>query len=118
MNGHDAVIIDARIGKHSPSHAAQVKVYQYAAPWALAQYRGSQFRGHVVYADRKHVGVPASGVDRECVERLGALIRWLAVETPASRVPSDQECRFCDITKEDCLEIVEAEAEEGSTQDF
>ena len=63
--------------------------------------------------------IPASGIDGKFVERLGALIRRLAAETPARRVPSTQECRFCDITKADCPERVEAEPrEEEITDDF
>ena len=51
--------------------------------------------------------VPVSGVDREFADRLGALIRRLAADTPARRVPSAQECRGCDITKEDCPDRIQ-----------
>ena len=34
---------------------------------------------------------------------MGALIRRLAADPPARRVPSATECRFCDIGKDDCL---------------
>ena len=113
----DAVIIDAKTGKPSPSHPAQVLIYQYAAPRALEQYRDVQFRGHVVYPDGQ-VGIPVSAVDEKFTERLGSLIRRLAAETPARRVPSAQECRFCDITAEDCPERVEEEVQgEGITDD-
>ena len=71
VKGNRAVVIDAKTGKPSPAHAAQVKIYQYAVPKALEQYRGTESQGHVVYPDGKHVGVPASGVDQEFVERLG-----------------------------------------------
>ena len=115
----DAVIIDAKTGKPSPAHSAQVMIYQYAVPRALDRYRGMEFRGHVIYPDA-NVQIPASGIDGKFVERLGALIRRLAAETPARKVPSTQECRWCDITKADCPERVEREADghEGITQDF
>ena len=119
VKGHDAVIIDAKTGKHSPAHAAQVKIYQYAVPKALAQHRGTQFQGHVVYADGKQVGVPVSGADREFTERLGALIRRLAADTPARLGTRLAECRFCDITGADCPDRIEGgTVEEGSTADF
>ena len=119
VKGQDVVIIDAKTGKPSPSHAAQVRIYMYALPKALEQFRGVEFRAHVVYPDA-NVGIPASAVDGKFVERLGALIRRLAAETPARKVPSTQECRWCDITKADCPERVEREADghEGITQDF
>ena len=49
----------------------------------------------------------------------GSLIRRPAAETPARRVPSAGECRWCDITAEDCSERVEGEARgEWATEDF
>ena len=118
VKGGDAVIIDAKTGKPSPSHAVQVMVYQYAVPKALEQYRGIRFKGHVVYPDSQ-VGIPASGLDQKFIQNLGGLIRRLASETPARRVPSTGECRFCDITAEDCPERVEGETlEVETTEDF
>ena len=118
VKNSDAVIIDAKTGKPSPSHAAQVMTYMYAVPKALEQYRGIRFQGHVIYPDG-NVQIPASGLDSRFVENLGGLIRRLASETPARRVPSGGECRFCDITAADCPERVDEEAQrEGTTEDF
>lgn len=73
----------------------------------------------MIYPD-SNVAVPVSGVDRKFVDRLGALIRRLADETPARKAPSGGECRWCDITTEDCPERVEGEGpgREGTTDDF
>ena len=72
----------------------------------------------MIYPDG-NVQIPVSGLDQRFIDRLGALIRRLADETPARRVPSISECRFCDITAEDCPERVEDEVrEEGVTADF
>ena len=118
VKGGDAVIIDAKTGKPSPAHPAQVLIYQYAVPKALPEYRGVEFRGHVVYPDSQ-VGIPASAVDSRFVQNLAALIRRLASETPARKVPSAGECRFCDITAEDCPDrINDGPQEEGITEDF
>ena len=112
----DAVIVDAKTGRNSPHHAVQVLTYMYAVPRALPEYRGMECRGHVIYPDG-NVQIPVSGLDQPFVERLGALIRRLADETPARRVPSAQECRWCDITSKDCPERMEDEArEEGETR--
>ena len=114
----DAVIINAKTGRPSPHHSVQVLIYMYAVPRALPEYHGMEFRGHLIYPE-SHVQIPVSGLDQPFVERLGALIRRLADETPARRVPSAQECRWCDITAADCPERVEDEAwEEGVTADF
>ena len=114
----DAVIIDAKTGRSSPHHAAQVRTYMYAVPRALDRYRGMEFRGHVIYPDG-NVQIPVSGMDRKFVENLGSLIQRLAADTPARRVPSASECRWCDITGNDCPDRIEGgTGEEGTTVDF
>ena len=118
VNHHEVEITDAKTGKPSPSYRAQVMINQYAVPKALSQYRGRRIRGHVRYPN-SHVMTPDSAVDREFIKNLGALIRRLADETPARRVPSAPECRFCDIGKEHCPERIETEETgEGTTNDF
>lgn len=88
----DAVIIDAKTGKPGASHSAHLLIYMYGLPKALEQYRGTEFRGHVIYPDG-NVQIPTSGLDQKFTERLGGLIRRLAAETPARRVPSAGEIR-------------------------
>ena len=118
VKGNDLVIVDAKTGRPSPHHSVQVLTYMYAVPLAKTEYRGMEFRGHVIYPDG-NVQIPASGLDRRFIDRLGALIRRLADENPARKVPSASECRWCDITAADCPERVEEiEATEGTTEDF
>ena len=118
VKGRDAVIIDAKTGRPSPHHAVQVLTYMYAVPRALPEYSGMELRGHIIYPEGQ-VQIPASGLDRPFIDRLGSLIRRLADETPARRVPSAPECRWCDITAVDCSERVEnEERQEGVTADF
>ena len=64
--------------------------------------------------------VPAEAVDEKFIQNLGALIRRLSTDEPARRVPSPQECRFCDITAADCPQRVDeaSEPESGATADF
>ena len=54
------------------------------------------------------------------IQNLGTLTRRLAAERPAPRVPSPQECRFCDITAADCPERVGegSEPKGETTADF
>ena len=112
------VVIDAKTGRPSPHHSAQVMIYQYAVPRALERYRGTEFRGHIVYPGG-NVQIPASGVNGKFVDRLGSLIRRLADETAARKIPSSQECRWCDISVADCPDRIEDELrQEGTTEDF
>ena len=115
---HEILISDAKTGHRSPSHWAQVQIYQYAVPKALTQFQGKQARGQVRYPD-SYVGSPATSVTPDFVANLGSLIRRLADDVPARRVPSAQECRYCDITRADCPDRMEDSwTPEGSTDDF
>ena len=72
-------------------------IYLYAMPRALEQYRNLELRGQATYLDHT-VRIPAEAVDDQFIQNLGALIRRLAADKPPARVPSRQECRFCDIS--------------------
>ena len=109
----EAVIGGAKTGQENPSHVVQVMIYLYAVPKALEKYRNLKPRRQVTYQDHT-VRIPAEAVDDQFVQNLGALIRRLSADKPARRVPSPQECRFCDITAEDCPERVESD--DGATQ--
>ena len=94
-------------------------IYLYAVPRALERYRNAKLRGQVTYRDHT-VRIPAGAVDDAFIENLSALISRLSGDEPARRVPSRQECRFCDISAADCPERVDAEPETGqvATDDF
>ena len=115
---HEVVVIDVKNGRVSPAHRAQVMIYQYAVPKVMEQFQGKRVSGHVRYPT-SHVAAPESAVNREFVGNLGALIRRLAADTPARRVPSSAECRFCDITAADCSARIDVSyVAEGDTEDF
>ena len=101
----EAIIVDAKTGQESASHIVQVMIYLYAVPRALERFRILKLKGQVTYWDHT-TRIPADAVDEKFVHNLGALIRRLAADKPATRVPSRQECRFCDITAADCPERV------------
>ena len=114
-----AVIVDAKTGQDSASHVVQVMIYLYAIPRALERYQTLKLRGQATYLDHT-VRVPTEAVDDQFIQNLGTLIRGLSADKPPARVPSRQECRFCDITAEDCADRVEDEThpQESTTTDF
>ena len=115
----EIIVIDAKTGRPSPAHATQVLIYMYALPRALESYRGLSIAGQVAYYPDHVVDIPPEAVDGRFVENLGGLMRRLASEMPARRVPSPGECRFCEITPADCPERAdEGPTEEGVTDDF
>ena len=106
-------------GQDSSSHVVQVMIYLYAIPRALERYRSLKLRGQAAYLDHT-IRVPAEAVDDQFIRNLGALIRRLAADKPPTRVPSGQECRFCDISALDCPERMDEERqpEEEKTEGF
>ena len=118
VSGGSGTIIDVKNGEPSLSHRVQVLVYMYAVPRALRHHAGISFSGKVVYTDHEE-SIPASEVDQTFVDNLGQLIRRLGSTTSARKVPSRSECRFCDITTQDCPErAAEDVVSEGATADF
>ena len=119
VQNDDALIIDIKAGQQQPSHFVQIMIYMYALPRALPQYQHAKLAGEVIYPTRT-VRVPRGSLHTQFVKDFGSLIRRLAADKPATRVPSEHECRFCDITAEDCPERVDEERqpEKVTTEDF
>ena len=110
-------VIDAKTGRPSPAHTAQVLIYMYALPLAMERYKGLSIADQVAYPDHA-VDIPADAVDGRFVENLSALIRRLASQMPARRVPSPGECRFCEITPAECPDMADdGSQEEGTTSE-
>ena len=97
LNNDRILIVDVKGGQEQPWHHYQVMIYMYALPKAMPEYRDTKFSGEIVYGDHTH-RVPQGGIDQGFIQNLGSLIRRIAAPEPPVRVPSAQECRFCDIT--------------------
>ena len=119
VNGYHARIIDVKSGREQPWHTVQIKIYQWALPKALPQYRLAKLAGEVVYPTHT-VRVPRGGLPAQFTRNVGSLIRRLAAKQPPTRIPSSQECRFCDITAADCPERFDShfQLEAVATTDF
>ena len=119
VRSNDALIIDVKAGREQPAHFVQIMIYMYALPRALPQYQHAKLAGEVVYPSRT-ARVPMGSLHTQFIKDLGALVRRLAADEPAVRVPSSHECRFCDITTEDCAVRVNGDpsTHEGTTLEF
>ena len=89
----------------------------YAIPRALPQYKDRLFDGELVYKDHE-VRIPASMVDDQFQDQLVAVIQRLSADTPPRKTPSANECRYCDISAQDCPERVSAGVLAAVTSDF
>ena len=119
VRSNDALIIDVKAGREQPAHFVQIMIYMYALPRALPQYQHAKLAGEVVYPTRT-TRVPMGSLHTQFKKDLGALIRRIAADKPATKVPNEQECRFCDITAEYCAERIDGDptTHEGTTLEF
>lgn len=109
--GEKPVICDIKTGKPRHSHRVQVLLYMYAVPRADdRRYRGMHFDGLIVYGD--HIE-EVSRLELDAFKpRLQSMLERVLSSTPAAKVPSWRECKFCKLTKEDCHDRVESQQAE------
>ena len=123
ISENTAVVVDVKTGQPSPSHSTQVLMYMYALGKHDSRFRDLSVEGMIVYSDHD-VGIPAGAVTEKFISNLGRLMKRLSDNVPAGKVPSDQECSFCPITKDDCAEkiVFQQDCDENNnlftTEDF
>lgn len=95
-------VVDAKTGHEDDKNSAQVAIYMILLPMVYPdRFDFEQMEGAVVYKGASAVSVPLESV-RPMRERLFQMIRELADEAKPEAVPSEKECRFCDVTATDC----------------
>ena len=117
--GNKGIVIDAKTGTPREADKFQVMLYM----WAVSKFphlrqQVEQFEGIVEYPGVDEVRIPASAINQDFVDSIVGLIRRLSDDKPARRVPSLSECRFCDITSEDCPERIDEMDIEIKIDDF
>jgi len=106
-----ALVMDCKTGSPRPSHHVQMMIYLLSLPYARKPYSSLPLHGRVVYRGDA-VDVPADCVDDGFREHFRTVMSIIGGPAPALRVPSPRECRFCDISADDCAERVDTEPEE------
>ncbi len=99
-------IYDVKTGQQRASNEVQVMLYMYLLPQTVAAFRGTRPAGCVVYNESR-VGIPSEAVDQAFVENFEYFLGIIGSSDPALKVPSRNECRFCDIAKPECPERIE-----------
>ncbi|MCY3545148.1 MAG: PD-(D/E)XK nuclease family protein [Chloroflexi bacterium] len=105
------VVYDVKTGHESASHIVQVQLYMYLLPLSdLKRWKDKdrKLEGAVVYRDGHHVDIPADSIDDASVARVTDFIQKMTSDMPPRRVASLAECGFCELTKTDCPERIDA----------
>lgn len=102
------IVQDAKTGKPSPKHEAQLQLYMWFLPTKFPELRRYRFSGELVYSNHPNKSVPYP--ERKLfVSALDAATTVASAVKAPRKLPSEQECGWCNITREDCDERIETE---------
>jgi len=101
-----AFVEDCKTGRKKNSDLYQVLIYMLLLPINSGRCRGLSLEGRLVYSDGT-MEIQASQVDEAFKAQFREAIAVLSSPTPARKVPSFHECRYCDISAQYCSERVE-----------
>ena len=92
------------------SDEIQVKLYMFLLPLSgHRRWLDVTFDGCLVYADGTEKRIAADAIIDEFKENVTTFMRRIVSNDPARHVPSERECRWCEVSSEDCSERVEPE---------
>jgi hypothetical protein len=100
-------IYDVKTGQRKASDQVQVLIYMYLLPLTIEAYRGKKPAGCVVYNEIR-LKIAYDAVDAKFIDDFKYFLGVIGSIEPAIKVPSRNECRFCDIAKTECAERVES----------
>lgn len=104
---------DCKTGRRKNSDLYQMLLYMLLLPLSHPKRQGMKLQGRLVYPDEV-VEVPNEQLNEEFKVQFRKAIAYLSSTIPARKVPSFQECRYCDIPAEHCPERVDSQS--GQTQ--
>lgn len=107
VSDRDVAVYDCKTGEQKASHQIQVMLYMYYIFHRLNKYPGLNPKGYIRYSHGLEMEVPDSLIDEKFAKDLDYFIEILSDEKPPMKAPSKFECRYCNITKLDCLERVD-----------
>jgi len=95
------IVYDCKTGKERTSDQVQVMLYMYIL--SKGKYSGKEIKGLVMYKD-KEIEIP--NLPENFEENFNFFVNILSLPKPPTK-NSGADCKFCKITKEDCLERVD-----------
>jgi len=103
----EVLVVDCKTGQTRGGDYFQVLLYMLALPMCRPQYKGLTLSGRVDYRDNA-IQIPAEELTEEAANRIWELMERIVGDSEPARVPSADECAFCDITRRDCPDRVDA----------
>lgn len=113
ITGQQGFVEDCKTGRRRNSDLYQVLIYLLLLPVSHPRCRRLELAGRLVYPTEV-VEIQAEQSDEVFKAQFREAIATLSSTTPARKVPSFQECRFCDIPSQCCPERVDNPPNESS----
>ena len=107
LRDHMVAIVDCKTGTPRLSDHMQVLVYMLILPYVRPAWKGKTMQGRVQY-QHNCVEIPATAVDAQFRALFRQTMEQVGGETPLPRVPSYTECRWCDISRHQCPQRIDA----------
>jgi len=102
---------DCKTGRRKNSDFYQVLIYLLLLPISHPQYRGLNLAGRLVYSTEV-IEIESDQINEEFKAQFREAIALLSSATPSRKVPSYQECRYCDISAQYCSERVDVKQDQ------
>jgi hypothetical protein len=109
-DGH-VIVIDCKTGQRRASDEQQVLIYMRMLPLYFPQYQGLVITGRVQYRDGQ-VDLGPEKLDTQFETNLRHIMECVTGAAVPVRTPSLQECRYCNLTQNDCPDRMEPPAVE------
>jgi hypothetical protein len=103
--GH-TIVIDCKTGQSRDSDQQQVLIYMRLLPLCFPEYKNLEITGRVQYRDEK-VDLGPDKLDTQFHTNLRQIMERVTGSAAPVRMPSLQECSYCNITKIDCPDRIE-----------
>jgi len=114
VKGELGLVVDCKTGVKKNSDHFQILTYMLVLPLVNAVCKGRSLSGEITYSDHA-VRLSPGDLDSEVRRLITTVLRRAGDVEPSRRVPGYSECRFCDISKADCADRVEAAPIAGSS---
>ena len=113
IRGSNAIVEDCKTGQPRNSDQMQVLIYMLVLPLSVQHCAELQLDGLIKYKNDEVV-IKNERIDQMLKDMLKNLIHKISSDAKPSQVPSYGECRYCDISKQDCTVRVETASKKSS----
>lgn len=100
-------VMECKTGLPRGADQLQVLVYMLILPYVRPAWKRRVWHGRVQYQDHL-IEIPASAVDTQFRALLRRTMEQVGGGAALPRVPSYAECRYCDISRHDCPQRIDA----------